>query len=269
MLRTAAARLIAPSPRLLSRSAATRNISASTARLVRIRSSAPPASNAAGNSAPPLDGAAPSSPTSGKKQPNGETSGSASTPSMTQVPPTVPSEGPSSVPPTTEGFEPSVNQSAPNPTVSPASDAQTSTPPTGDSLNTPLTPPSPDASASSSSASTDASGSHTFGSPHIPDETPFDRSKLILPSLDIDPEANIPQTSDKPAIEGPGGAGAAGGSGRERTGAGKKEYVSSIERQRRMLTRVGMGVLVLGGLGGAWYAANNGEVSWLAIAVLR
>jgi import inner membrane translocase subunit TIM50 len=79
--------------------------------------------------------------------------------------------------------------------------------------------------------------------------------KYTLPSLDIDPEIALPE----PSKESQGGEGAGG---KKRTGAGRKEYVSSIERQRKMWARMGMGAAALGALGAAYYA-SQGEVRLL------
>ena len=70
--------------------------------------------------------------------------------------------------------------------------------------------------------------------------TNFDLSKL--PSLDIEPGAALPEPGK---VEG------------RRTGAGRKEYVSSIERQRRAYFRYGLGALVLGGLGAVYFAGQG------------
>jgi import inner membrane translocase subunit TIM50 len=48
-------------------------------------------------------------------------------------------------------------------------------------------------------------------------------------------------------------------SGKKRTGAGRKEYVSSIERQRKMWARMGLGAATVGALAAAYYA-SQGEV---------
>lgn len=79
-------------------------------------------------------------------------------------------------------------------------------------------------------------------------ETPKD-GKYTLPSLDIDPEVALPE----PVKEGEGAG------GKRRTGAGRKEYVSSIERQRKMWARMGLGAAAVGALGAAYYA-SQGEV---------
>lgn len=83
----------------------------------------------------------------------------------------------------------------------------------------------------------------------IPDKP--DLSKL--PSLDIDPEANVP------FIEQPKEGKEKEDDKKKRGGAGKKrpEYVSSIERQRRFMSRVGYATLVLGGIGAAYYLGNQ------------
>jgi import inner membrane translocase subunit TIM50 len=82
----------------------------------------------------------------------------------------------------------------------------------------------------------------------IPDKP--DLSKL--PSLDIDPEANVP------FIEQPKEGKEKDGDKKKKAGGKKRpEYVSSIERQRRFMTRLGMASLLLGGLGAAYYLGNQ------------
>ncbi|KAL1407278.1 mitochondrial inner membrane protein required for protein import [Vanrija albida] len=84
-------------------------------------------------------------------------------------------------------------------------------------------------------------------------ETP-DLSKL--PSLDIDPEANPNASIAEPKAEakGKGEGGAAGGDKKSRP---RKEYVSSIERQRRFMSRLGLGALLVGGVGTAYYLGQQ------------
>lgn len=77
----------------------------------------------------------------------------------------------------------------------------------------------------------------------IPDKP--DLSKL--PSLDIDPEV-------QPVIEEPKPKGGkAGGKGDRK----RPQYESSIERQRRVVSRVAYGALFLGGLGALWYIGEQ------------
>lgn len=53
-------------------------------------------------------------------------------------------------------------------------------------------------------------------------------------------------------------AGASGTTGaKRRTGAGRKDYVSSIEKQRRAMLRYSIGALVLGGLGVAYFGSGE------------
>ncbi|CAK9786936.1 unnamed protein product [Cutaneotrichosporon oleaginosum] len=150
------------------------------------------------------------------------------TPSPKSEPPQQPSpsEQPASIPKDLKSpppFEPEVRSAAP-PDVRGAGE-----PAPEMSQSAPSEPPSPVAEAD-----------------EIPDKP--DLSKL--PSLDIDPEANVP------FIEQPK-------EGKEKdekkkTGGKKRpEYVSSIERQRRFMTRLGMASLLLGGLGAAYYLGNQ------------
>lgn len=143
---------------------------------------------------------------------------SSSQPSPAEAPPAPPPE--TSDPPT---FTPEVSQSTPTPTQAPTPEA--TTPPT--ESNTPFTPPAVEEEISA----------------------PKD-GKYTLPSLDIDPEAALPEPVKEEAE----------GSGKKRTGAGRKEYVSSIERQRKMYARVGLGAASLLALGAAFYASQD-EVS--------
>ena len=96
---------------------------------------------------------------------------------------------------------------------------------------------------------TDASPSTTGIPPPFtvpsPSDTKFDLSKL--PSLDIDPSTALPEPEGK---DGEGGD-------RRRTGAGRKEYISSIERQRRAYIRYGLGALLLGGLGAVYWVGRD------------
>lgn len=136
-----------------------------------------------------------------------------------------PAEAPPSPPPETTNpstFEPEVRQTTPIPTQTPT--PQATVPPSSSESNTPLTPPAVEEEISA----------------------PKD-GKYTLPSLDIDPEAALPEPVKE---EGEG-------SGRKRTGAGRKEYVSSIEKQRKMYARVGLGAASLLALGAAFYASQD------------
>jgi len=137
-----------------------------------------------------------------------------------------PAEAPPAPPPETSDpstFTPEVRQSTPTPTQAPTLEA--TTPPQS---NTPLTPPAVEEEISA----------------------PKD-GKYTLPSLDIDPEAALPEPVKEEAE----------GSGKKRTGAGRKEYVSSIERQRKLYARVGLGAASLLALGAAFVASQD-EVSF-------
>ncbi len=78
-----------------------------------------------------------------------------------------------------------------------------------------------------------------------------------LPSLDVDSEmarlAEPAPESNKPK-DGQQTTGA-----RRRTGAGRKEYVSSIEKQRKAMLRYSIGALVIGGLAVTFFGAGEGE----------
>jgi import inner membrane translocase subunit TIM50 len=88
-------------------------------------------------------------------------------------------------------------------------------------------------------------------SPILPTTTsPADTDYSTLPSLSL-------AVDSQPQISGPDLKGG-------RTGAGKKEYVSSIERQRRLLLRWSLAGLILGGFGYV-YAMGDDEVSGLKV----
>ncbi|CAD6564449.1 MAG: mitochondrial inner membrane protein required for protein import [Tremellales sp. Tagirdzhanova-0007] len=78
---------------------------------------------------------------------------------------------------------------------------------------------------------------------------PVKPNLLNLPSLDIDPSASLPQPNAEEGGE------------RRRTGAGRKEYVSSIERQRRAYFRFGLGALILGGVGAVWWSGREDDTT--------
>lgn len=169
-----------------------------------------------------------SNPSGGTSNPNPTTPPTNSQPSPAEAPPSPPPETTDPRP-----FTPEVHQ------ASPTSSTQTQTDPnpvTGTSAaapgesNTPLTPPAAE-------------------EVELDVQEPKD-GKYTLPSLDIDPEVALPEPTK--SQEGAGG--------NRRTGAGRKEYVSSIERQRKMWTRMGLGVATVGAIGAAWYA-SQGEVS--------
>ncbi|TXT13146.1 hypothetical protein VHUM_01547 [Vanrija humicola] len=77
-----------------------------------------------------------------------------------------------------------------------------------------------------------------------------------LPSLDIDPEARAHEAIEEPKPE---AEGKEGGAGQRKGGRPRKEYVSSHERQRRFVTRLGFGALLVGGAGALYYFGQNGE----------
>lgn len=78
-----------------------------------------------------------------------------------------------------------------------------------------------------------------------PDAIPEKPDFTSLPSLDIDPDVALPEP------------GAEEGKERKRTGAKEREYVSSMERQRRAYLRFLLGATVLGGVGGAIYLGQS------------
>lgn len=125
-------------------------------------------------------------------------------------------------------------------------------------------PPSDPVISTPPSSSTSTAPSAPAAEPIAPEE-PVEELKDFskLPSLDVDSElARLaqPEKEDdksKAGSAGPGGA-------KRRTGAGRKEYVSSIEKQRRAMLRYGIGALVVGGVaaalfGGEAEVAKEGE----------
>ncbi|WWC67345.1 uncharacterized protein I206_101253 [Kwoniella pini CBS 10737] len=156
-------------------------------------------------------------------------------PSPAERPPTVPDEISSSKP-----FEPLV--SSPTNNLNSTSSTNTSSPSSSKSnnsekiLDVPLTPPTPE------------QVTETEKETEI--EIPTDYSKIKLPSLDIDPEAQISIAEPKTEQKGE----------QKRTGAGKRENVSSGDKRRRMYMRYGYGALAIGGIA-ALITQGGGEES--------
>lgn len=169
----------------------------------------------------------------------------------------------SSQPPASSSSSSSGSQ--PSPAEKPASvpeDISTPPPPFEPKVSSPGTTSGPFEASSSGPVETGAAAAHEgkplpsasapLEPPAPPAEEPtepFDRSKL--PSLDIDPEA---AALPEPVKEGEGESGAGG---KERTGAGRKEYVSSIERSRRRMLRLALGAVIIGGLGAAAFTDST------------
>ncbi|KAK8844795.1 hypothetical protein IAR55_006645 [Kwoniella newhampshirensis] len=148
-------------------------------------------------------------------------------PSPAERPPQVPQD----IKAPAEPFEPIVNQPAgagtPQSTVVPPS---TEIPLDFTAASdVPLTPPEP---TTSTVTTTQTSTQDDIDINAKPD---FSQ----LPSLDIDPEASLPEPQPEEGEK-------------KRTGAGKKEYVSSMEKSRRMWIRAGYGALIVGGLGAVY-----------------
>lgn len=158
-------------------------------------------------------------------------------------PPPVPESIDSSTQPIhLEPIEPVVHSNAPtppsaDPSISPS---QTTTPDDGVQAIPVTPPPPPPSSAASSSTPLTPPPPPPTPTPPLPpsstppaeDATP-DYSTLPSLSLAVDSQPLIAEPSSK------------GG----RTGAGRKEYVSSIEKQRRLLLRWSLAGLAVGGLG--------------------
>lgn len=114
---------------------------------------------------------------------------------------------------------------------------------------TPLTPPQPEVVSGKTQSAASAASAAPEAEAHVENT---DYSKL--PSLDIDPEAAaIPEPAAGKDQETESG-------GRKKTGAGKKEYVSSQEKSRRMWIRAGYGALAVGAVG-AVLAMGSEEAS--------
>ncbi|WVQ82805.1 hypothetical protein IAT38_004937 [Cryptococcus sp. DSM 104549] len=222
MIRQASARLINPTLQSF------RPISTTSPALIKIRTS---------NSKP-------SKPKPSKATPSSAAAGAAAapkaspeaTPSPAERPPKVPEEVSQSTP-----FEPEVNSLGSKAGPAPAAEGAPAagTAPSVNAKDVPLTPPSPSevgATGATAGETVDAAAGEAnatkedFGS---------------LPSLDIDPEQSLPEPKKETEGEGEG----AGKGPRKKTGAGKKEYVSSMEKRRRMWIRIGYGALGLGALG--------------------
>ncbi|WVR03091.1 hypothetical protein IAU60_000080 [Kwoniella sp. DSM 27419] len=164
----------------------------------------------------------------------------------------------------------SATPSAPGPTPSPSQPSPAERPPTvPDDITTPspfepivsapasgsaprattATPPSSSASEASAEPATQVP--LTPPEPPAEPEIPTDYSKIKLPSLDIDPEAQAAIAEPEPEKT---------EDGKKRTGAGRKEYVSSMEKRRKMWIRYGYGALLVGGVA-AIYAQGGQEGS--------
>ncbi|KAL7420372.1 mitochondrial inner membrane protein required for protein import [Cryptotrichosporon argae] len=133
-------------------------------------------------------------------------------------------------------FEPVIN----HPSGAPRPVAETAP---ADAPHVPQTPPAPEAAAAEAAKE-----------PETQTRTVADES-LPLPSLDIDPDANV--RIEEPKEQ-----------GKERTGAGRKQYVSSIERQRQFWIRTLLASAGVGALGWAFYTTSNGQVSLFSLAAV-
>ena len=143
----------------------------------------------------------------------------------------------------------------------PSSAAATSTP-TPDPVPSSQQAESPTSASSSSAIPTPPvskpSGPETQPVAETPDADNIDLSDL--PSLNIETvseRARVEEGKDEAAGEGSSG-------GRERTGAGRKKYVSSIERQRRLWLRWSVVGAMVGGAGYIFYQSRSpvSRTSW-------
>ena len=169
-----------------------------------------------------------------KTSPSTDTAGSSKPPS--------PAPAPSSPPPKT-----TTPRSA-DPVVNKASDAAPHPAPSSGPVTPPPQPKSTPAPKPAAVPETPAESV----------EEPSDFSKL--PSLDVDSEMarlTEPEPEPEPAQK-EGAAGASGtGPKARRTGAGRKEYATSVEKQRRAMLRYGIGALVLGGVAAAYFTEGE------------
>lgn len=167
-----------------------------------------------------------------KTSPSTDTAGSSKPPS--------PAPAPSSPPPKT-----TTPRSA-DPVVNKASDAAPHPAPSSGPVTPPRQPQSTPAPKPAAVPETPAESV----------EEPSDFSKL--PSLDVDSEmARLADPEPEPAQK-EGAAGASGtGPKARRTGAGRKEYATSVEKQRRAMLRYGIGALVLGGVAAAYFTEGE------------
>ncbi|WWC57555.1 uncharacterized protein I303_100087 [Kwoniella dejecticola CBS 10117] len=148
-------------------------------------------------------------------------------PSPAERPPTVPEDIKPSQP-----FEPiTASPAGATPTTSPTSSSAAASEPPSDeterAADVPLTPPTPEAVRPNAASEAE-----------VEVETPTDYSKIKLPSLDIDPEAQAAIAEPEEPKDGE----------KKRTGAGKREDVSSGDKRRRTYMRYGYGALAIGGV---------------------
>ena len=111
---------------------------------------------------------------------------------------------------------------------------------------------------SSAQASQSVSSSGTVETPKPVESQQPDAEELKdfskLPSLDVDSEmARLAEPEPEPVKK----EGETTGARPKRTGAGRKEYVSSIEKKRRQLLRISLGALVVGGLGAVYFGGEE------------
>ncbi|WVW81240.1 hypothetical protein I302_103231 [Kwoniella bestiolae CBS 10118] len=213
MLRQASSRLLTPALR----SYRSRPLSTTSKTFIKIKSS---------KSSPP-----PSKPSA------------TSQPSPAERPPTVPEDIPTSKP-----FEPIT--SSPTGTTPPRATAAGSAQPEPAADGVPLTPPQPEGNPPPppSTAGIPPSETETKPSVDVPlepptpeaaaEEVPTDYSKIKLPSLDIDPEAQASIAEPEAEKE----------QREKRTGAGKREDKTSAEKTRRVWIRYGYAALAVGGI---------------------
>ncbi|WWC90220.1 uncharacterized protein L201_005153 [Kwoniella dendrophila CBS 6074] len=229
MLRQASSRFLTPAIR-----SSYRPLSTSTPTLIKIKSGSKPKS---------------STPT-----PSSSSGSESGQPSPAERPPTVPEdikpskpfEPVTSSPNNTATSTPSSSTISGTETASTSSSSSTAQTTSGDIPEVPLTPPEP--STTTSTATTPAVEAET--------EVPTDYSKIKLPSLDIDPEQQFnaieqPKESEESEEN--------KDKQKRTTGAGKKEYVSSMEKRRKMWIRYGYGALLIGGTAAIFTQGGQNE----------
>ncbi|OCF72346.1 mitochondrial import inner membrane translocase subunit TIM50 [Kwoniella mangroviensis CBS 8886] len=216
MLRQSASRLLTPALR----SYRSRPLSTTTPSLIKIRSSNPkPPQPPSSNNQPSPAERPPTVPedisTSKPFEPITSSPAGATPPKNTAAGPTptqveAGADGVPLTPPLPEGHPPPKATEASTATPTPEAEAEPAT-------GVPLEPPTPEAAA---------------------EELPTDYSKIKLPSLDIDPEAQASIAEPESETE----------QREKRTGAGKREDKTSAEKTRRVWIRYGYAALAVGGI---------------------
>lgn len=142
----------------------------------------------------------------------------------------------------------------PTPAGQPTPAPNPSHPPPNISTPPPAFEPTVQKAGAATATSVPASGSvETASTPAEQPEVEELKDFSKLPSLDVDSEmARLAEPEPEP-VKKEGETGARS----KRTGAGRKEYVSSIEKQRRQFLRISLGALLVGGLGAVYFGGEE------------